>query len=109
MFVTFRWDITYQCNLRSLESLKFCSSKTKKENLGVLHEPLFNIELSHVIIDELHLFLKVLDILIRNIIWAAVAIDHQIKVHHQEETNQLSQIVEAIQSCGISFKVINPL
>ena len=58
----YRWDMsvtTEELMFRSLESLKKCAqlppSAPPSKRLGSIHEPLIDIELDHVILDELHL------------------------------------------------------
>ena len=47
----------------------------KMESHDSLHKPILNIELDHVIPDELHLLLRVTDVLINNIITSAISHD----------------------------------
>ena len=47
----------------------------RKESHDSLHKPMPNIELDHVIPDELHLLLRVTDVLINNIITSAISYD----------------------------------
>ena len=47
----------------------------RKESHYSLDEPMLNIELDHVIPDELHLLLRVTDVLINNIITSAISYD----------------------------------
>ena len=44
----------------------FCSKS--KSNFGCIHPPLLKIELSHVVIDELYLLMRICDVLLRNLI-----------------------------------------
>ncbi len=56
---------------RTLEGIKKAqlpSSRPAKERCGVIRSPLLNIKLHHVVVDELHLLLRVSDVLIRNLI-----------------------------------------
>ena len=53
---------------RTLEEIKQCASKSKGENYCCVHQPLINIPLDHIILDELHLMLRVTDVLINNLI-----------------------------------------
>lgn len=53
---------------RTLEELHECAQKSKGENYCCVHKPLLNIPLDHIILDELHLMLRVTDVLIGNII-----------------------------------------
>lgn len=42
--------------------------KTGQRKFCCEHEPLLNIELDHVILDELHLLLRVVDVLLNNLL-----------------------------------------
>ena len=53
------------------------SKKTTKGILGSLSYPLLTIPLDHVVIDELHLFLRIFDILLRNIVYMALKSDEE--------------------------------
>ena len=64
-----------------------------KQNCCCVHQPLSGIELSHVILDELHLFLRVMDVLINNLVQGA---HKSIHVNH---------LVEVFKSCGVTFNV----
>ncbi len=70
--------------------------------MGCKSLPLLNFEVSDIIIDELHLMLRVTDILMRNLIWAMIYIDMKDK----GESN-LNRLVNEIRSCGVTFKVNN--
>ena len=52
------------------------ANKPCQKHLGSIHPPLLNIELTKVIVDELHLLLRVTDLLIRNLISLAASRDH---------------------------------
>lgn len=62
-----RWDMQHNLEYyqsdklkRTLKSIKGCCTKSK-ENFCCINPPLFNIELDHVILDELHMMLTVTD------------------------------------------------
>ena len=57
-----------------------------------------------MVIDELHLMLRVSDILLRNLIWAAAA-DGTDNVRTTSTTINL--LAEQIKACGITFHVSN--
>ena len=66
-----RWNMSYNlehyhsANLkRTLDDLYSLSGKTTK-NYCCVHPPLLDIPLDHIIIDELHLLLRVMDVLIK--------------------------------------------
>ena len=96
-----------EVNLRKLQDLKgdgkFCCDKI----------PLLNIELDHVIPDELHLMLRIMDILIEAAIDTVTAYDQHQHVqtqHHRSAFNKLDgamlqTLMIAINSCGVQFRV----
>ena len=53
-----------------------CAGKTTK-NYCCIHPPLLDIELDHVVPDELHLLLRIMDVMIKNIIMDAVSWDEK--------------------------------
>ena len=53
---------------RTLEELKEFASKSKGENYCCVHQPLLNIPLDHIILDELHLMLRTTDVLFGNLV-----------------------------------------
>ena len=97
-------DITMQ----TLKSLDRCAqlslSMTAKEWLGSKNQPLLRIEHDHVIPDELHLLLRVTDVLIRNIVWEMVQCDQRARVRG-EEGEHLQRFQQTVQACGVIFKV----
>ena len=109
-----RWDMSYDLQhyhllelKRTLEELHKCAGKTTK-NYCCIHPPLLDIELDHVVPDELHLLLRIMDVLIKNIIMDAVSWDEKDnwrKKKSDREENHLNLLVETIKSCGISFEV----
>ena len=69
-----RWEMSqpkdFYCTVpmkRTLQEIKDMS-KLKTDNFCCIHEPLPNIELDHVILDELHLLLRITDRLLDNVI-----------------------------------------
>ena len=69
---------------------------------GVKNQPLLNIEIDHFIPDELHLMLRIMDVLLRNVINDAKSKDDYGKVHNQH-TDNLSLLLKNIKSCGVTF------
>ena len=54
---------------RSLDDcLKQYTGKTTDERKGCVHEPLLSIPFDHVIIDTLHLFLRIMGLLFRQVL-----------------------------------------
>ncbi|CAG2214315.1 unnamed protein product [Mytilus edulis] len=81
-------------------------SKLSKKQFGVKHKPLIIIEPSHIVPDELHLLLRIFDVLLRNLIDDATDKD----VKEQARTRKLAkdnitELVEKIRSCGVTFAI----
>jgi len=88
---------------------KYCNDKL----------PLLNIPLSHIIPDELHLLLRVTDVLIEALITTAIACDRyehhfqaesrhrggRLKVYKTLEGNMLTNLLAAINACHVQFKM----
>ena len=94
---------------RTLEELHECAQKSKGENYCCVHKPLLNIPLDHIILDELHLMLRVTDVLIGNIIEDVMQWDDKesARAHTGKKTIHLhvDKLTQAINSCGVSFSV----
>ena len=67
-----------------------------------IHRPLTSIPLHHVILDELHVLLRIFDVMLRNLIMTMKSMDDRLRLH----TNlHLHQLVACVKSCGVSFNV----
>ena len=82
----FRWDMSAEVHVcRTLEEIKECAqlsqSSRPAQRLGAINPPLFEIDLEHVVIDELHLLLRITDKLINNLVLRAAELDHRSKEH----------------------------
>ena len=90
---------------RTLETLKTCSqyppSAATDKRLGSIESPLLDIEIDHVVPDELHLLLQVTDILIRNLIFYMKKLDVKARSGNQHVNN----LVTKVRECGISFQI----
>lgn len=60
---------------RTITEIKHVISSGIKPNYGCINMPLIDIELDHVIPDELHMLLRITDVLIQNLINAATSHD----------------------------------
>ena len=93
---------------RSLQSLKansrFGSSSCHKHR-GSIHPPLLNLELDRIVLDELHLMLRIGDNLIRNLVLYASSQDHRQSNHNGVTTSTLRSLEQLVRSCGVSFKI----
>ena len=63
---------------RTIEEIKTTVSSSIKPNYGCIRAPLIDLPLDHVIPDELHMMLRITDILIQNLINAATSYDRNI-------------------------------
>ncbi|XP_028417141.1 uncharacterized protein LOC114541415 [Dendronephthya gigantea] len=92
---------------RSLEEIQeLCEKSTN--NFCCAKKPLLNIDLNHTIIDELHLLLRVTDVLLENLVNECVNWDKEDEMDimkGDERGVHLSNLVEVIRSCGVSFNV----
>lgn len=95
---------------RTLEDLKkWCREKGKK-SFCCIHPPLLDIPLNHIVLDELHLLLRVTDVLTRNILNEMIEWDDE-DAHKQKISNppvigqHLKKAINEIKACGISFNV----
>ena len=82
------WDTSKLHPTRSIEDIVACAA-----------------DLDHVVPDELHLFLRIMDILIENLISYAVELDIR-ATRKQTDLLQgatLKKVQASIQSCGVSY------
>ena len=70
----------------------------------VKNPPLLNIEPDHTIPHELHLLLRVSNILLRNLIDDALEQDCMAKVH-KKEANHFDNLCNKIRECSVNFSV----
>ena len=102
--ISLPWDFYLSQNIvRSVDEMKSSQSTSAKANFGSKKAPLLNIETDHYIPDELHLLLRVMDILMRNLIGDAASKDQFAKITGGA-TDNLALLVKEIQNCGVSFK-----
>ena len=98
------------CKSRALETLKKCGalspSKPSKMRLGSQHLPLLSIDPDHIVLDELHLLPRILDVLIRNLILEMVRLDIQSNQRAGASSgSHVERLVSTIRDCRISFSV----
>eukprot|EP00731_Ephydatia_muelleri_P017394 Em0010g492a len=95
-----RWDVSkpesyYSTTMaRTLVTLRrtFAShGRTAAVHQGSVNRPLTAIPVDHMMIDELHLFLRIFDVMLRNLI--------------KMSEPQTQQLVAYIRSCGVSFTI----
>ena len=74
---------------------------------GRIKTPLLHIPLMNVVPDELHLMLRVTDVLTRNLINGAMAYDAQnsAEISAVLERPMMSKLLASIRKCGVAFDV----
>lgn len=82
--------------------------KGNTEKYSCEHEPLLKVDLDNVILDELHLLLHIMDVLINNLVRETVEWDKK-ENFNKRKANQndthLKNLQTSIRSCGISFQI----
>lgn len=108
----FRWDMSkdlshYNEELkRTLQEIKELSSSSKK--FSCVKSPLFTIELDHIILDELHLMLRVTDKLTENLITEVMEKDAKQDFNMargKEKGVNLDILIKTINELGITFSL----
>lgn len=91
---------------RTLEELKKMHQKAKGENYCCVHPPLLNIPLDHIILDELHLMLRISDILINNIVEDAMEWDDKDAFTQKKRKSGLSSklLSQSYVAAGCPFQ-----
>ena len=116
IYIHDRWDMsvpesTYNSpppsgKARTLESLKRnCRHSRPAQHLGSKNPPLLSLEPSQYVLDELHLLLRVADVLIRNVINLADLMDQTAALRNGEEANHIHALENAVKACGVPFKI----
>ena len=92
-------EVYTKAKARPLASMKDLASRsyfTCAKHLGCVRLPLISISLDQIVLDELHLLLRVMDLLIRNLILYIDSRDHKNKAHHGEVTHCVQQLEDNI-------------
>ncbi|CAB4041447.1 Hypothetical predicted protein, partial [Paramuricea clavata] len=106
------YDVEYYSSenfKRTLEDMHNCAKLGKgQQNYCCVRPPLLNIKLDHVVIDELHLLLRVMDVLLDNLVQDALNWDQKGNWQRKKSNHtatHLENLIVTIKSCGISFSV----
>ena len=117
LYLPSRWDMSVpedqyistppSGKARTLAALEEnCKHSQPKRHLGSKHAPLLPIEPSSLVVDELHLLLRIGDILLRNIILQADSLDNKAYAEQGCRTdNHVRSLELLIRRCGISFTI----
>ena len=82
-----------------------------KKEFCCINQPLPNIPRDRIVLDELHLLLRIEDVLMNNLIEDAIERDDKESVlmakrrEKLERGKHLRKLVETINSCGVTFNV----
>jgi hypothetical protein len=109
-----RWDMEHDLKYynespmhRTLKDIKDNAAK-KKDNYCCENEPLLDIDLTHIVLDELHLLLRIMDVLIKNLILDVKEWDLREdpkKKRGEPKTVHKDKLVQTIRSCGVTFDI----
>lgn len=114
-----RWDTSIDAgkyngdNLRNLSTMKHQASMrpsrrskvTVDSKKGCINPPLLEIEPANCVVDELHLFLRITDVLLVSFFSKMVALDHAYRVHQTGTDGNVSAATGHINKLGVSFNV----
>ena len=93
---------------RSLTAIEECAllspSSPLHKRLGVQNKPIFAIEPDSVVIDELHLFMRIFDILTRNLIYELISRDRHDR-RSPTDTPSIKKLEATISAFGVTFRV----
>ena len=91
---------------RTLAALHTNSSFSRpNKHLGSKYPPLLALEPSQYVLDELHLLLRVSDILLRNLIHLVDHMDQTNQLRGGRAGTQIPQLEDMVKSCGVAFRI----
>ena len=98
---------TVDYTMRTMEGLKGTQLATAAQRKGKVNEPLLHIPLKNVVPDELHLMLRITDVLTRNLIRAAIKYDSakNSRISNVLRRPMIARLLKEINSCGVSFTI----
>ena len=89
--------------------MRNCSYSQPKRHLGSKGTPILQTEPSNLVLDELHLLLRIGDVLLRNVILQANSLDHRVYMTEGRQSDDHLRTLETlVRRCGVSF-VISPV
>ena len=107
-----RWDTSERIEYYNSEEMKRTLAHIKSmlplNKFSVINKPLFNIELDHVILDELHLMMRITDRLTENLITEVMERDSKADIAKgkgEKKGIYLESLVATINSIGIFFSI----
>ncbi len=100
-----RWKVGTDSAPWTLQQLFECFSS--KYNCSCLHAPLLGIPIDHIRIDELHLLLRVTDILHDNLRIYVIDVDNKVnfKSKGEEKSTFLDVLISCVPNCEVTYDV----
>jgi len=100
------WDFYHSTEMfRSVKEINLLSCQSKNQ-FGVKHKPLLSVDINHFVPDELHLMLRITDILLRNVIDDCKNKDNIRKdIVNSGNPVNIVNFENLVQSCGIVFHI----
>ena len=89
VYMTYRITGNYRWKMDTLLRHIQPRSRPAKDRLGSQNKPILHIELDKIVIDELHLRLRIVDVLVRNIV-------HEV-IHADKLANRNSAVLLAVR------------
>ena len=110
--ISFRWDMAKADNYYNQSPMALTLADVKKyasdkQQFCCKYKPLLDVQLSNIVLDELHLLLRVTDVLLTNLIEDAMELDDKndfLKKREPKGVN-LRKLTQLINSCGITFSI----
>jgi hypothetical protein len=92
--------------LRAIEDLSVCA---KTDTFGCKYEPLGKVPLHNIVVDELHLMLRITDRMTTNLIDDAADLDDKEKhgILPKQKQPHLDTLIKCINKCGVTFRIWN--
>ena len=91
--------------LQSLREKSMLASKGCHKHLGSQHPPLLDLEPSQIVADELHLLLRIGDVLLNNLILYMDGQDHRRCERQGMTASYVRRLEQEIRGCGVSFAI----
>ena len=83
-------------------------SLVQSRKFGFVETPLIRIPFDHIVLDEIHLLLRITDVLLANLIEDAMEWDDKsdfLKKKGEAKGVHLHKLVQTINSCGVTFTI----
>ena len=91
---------------RTLASLHTnCRFSNPEKNLGSKYAPLLQLEPSKYILDELHILLRVADVLLRNLIYLVDLLEQRERHRMGTAGHHIKALQSMVNACGVPFRI----